>query len=216
MTTILLVDDIQFERKILSKAINHKLECTILEAENSLECFDILKSNSIDLVLLDIELPEINGIEILQKIRELKNSIALPIIMVSGMEQDKHIGQCLQLGANDYISKPINYEITFNRIKNQLEYSKAIRKEITHQELLTLKSIIVTYNHELNTPLTSALLQLEKLKSVPENEHLRLTLDKLTQSLEKIHLVVKKIDKLTSLQEINYDNYSNEESRIKL
>ncbi|WP_294349965.1 response regulator transcription factor [uncultured Clostridium sp.] len=116
MYNVLVVDD----EKEIRDAIEIYLRgenLKVLKAEDGLEALDILESNQIHLIILDIMMPRLDGIKTCMKIRENNN---IPIIMLSakGEDSDKILG--LNVGADDYISKPFNHLELVARVKSQL------------------------------------------------------------------------------------------------
>lgn len=158
--TILILDDMPFDRKILGKAIMRTIQCKILEANSGMEGLEMLAKEKIDLILLDIEMPEMTGDQIVTKIREQKSAIELPIIMVSGNIKDEMVTKCLKNGANDYITKPLNYEISITRIMNHLRLVQAIRdkEKLVHMN----KTLLEVHDHMS--------LCLKKIEEITKNE----------------------------------------------
>ncbi|ENZ00732.1 response regulator transcription factor [Clostridium thermobutyricum] len=116
MFNILVVDD----EKEIRDAINIYLrgeKLQVYNASNGLEALDIIEEKNIHLVILDIMMPKMDGIETCQRIRENHN---IPIIMLSakGEDSDKILG--LNVGADDYITKPFNHLELVARVKSQL------------------------------------------------------------------------------------------------
>ncbi|WP_297630668.1 response regulator transcription factor [uncultured Clostridium sp.] len=116
MFNILVVDD----EKEIRDAINIYLrgeKLQVFNASNGLEALDIIAEKNIHLVILDLMMPKMDGIEACQKIRETNN---IPIIMLSakGEDSDKILG--LNVGADDYITKPFNHLELVARVKSQL------------------------------------------------------------------------------------------------
>ena len=89
----------------------------VFKAENGLEALEILKTSSIDLIILDIMMPKLNGIDTCLKIREEKN---IPIIMLSAKSEDMDKILGLSTGADDYLTKPFNPLELIARVKSQL------------------------------------------------------------------------------------------------
>jgi two-component system, OmpR family, response regulator VanR len=124
---ILIVDDDEKIRNLISIYLENEGYKTI-KASNALEALNVLEQGNIDLIMLDIMMPEMDGIEACMKIREEKN---MPIIMVSAKseELDKIYG--LSSGADDYITKPFNPMELIARVKSQLRRYKRYNKETT-------------------------------------------------------------------------------------
>src|SRR5204862_7848227 len=84
-----------------------------------------VKQDAVDLVLLDIEMPGISGLDALQKLRERYSAAELPIIMVTAKAQSDDVVRALDLGANDYLTKPIDFPVAVARIGTQLSHKHA-------------------------------------------------------------------------------------------
>jgi len=124
---ILIVDDNKVNRILLGRGVEqdgHKIET----AENGKQALDMLKRDSYDLVLLDIEMPEMNGYQVLEAClqdNELRN---LPIIMTSSLDEIDAVVKCVELGAEDYLNKPVNPILLRARVNASLE-KKRLRDE---------------------------------------------------------------------------------------
>ena len=107
---VLITDDDQ--RNIYSlRAVLEKKGMEVLEAHNGLECLDILKTDvHVDMILMDIMMPELNGYETMERIRQNSKFTSLPIIALTAKAMKGDREKCLASGASDYISKPINLE----------------------------------------------------------------------------------------------------------
>lgn len=117
--TILVVDDNRDNRNILARRLErHGYE--VLIAEDGSEVLDILNQQPCDLVLLDILMREMDGMETLQNIRKQHSIKQLPVMMVSALTDAKSMVDAFNSGANDYITKPIDTEVLLARIQTQL------------------------------------------------------------------------------------------------
>jgi two-component system, chemotaxis family, chemotaxis protein CheY len=108
MKFILIVDDSRIMRNIVKKTFSElKIPCQFLEAENGKKACQLLETNKISLVLLDWNMPQMDGMQFLKKVRAMPNYKDLPIIMVTSEAAKYSIVEALQNGATDYIVKPI-------------------------------------------------------------------------------------------------------------
>src|SRR3989449_10338048 len=123
-TRLLIVDDNEMNRDMLARRLERKGYVVGL-AENAKELLERVKQDAVDLVLLDIEMPEISGLDALQKLRERYSAAELPIIMVTAKAQSDDIVKALDLGANDYLTKPIDFPVAVARISTQLSHKRA-------------------------------------------------------------------------------------------
>ena len=124
---ILVADD----DKEIASAIGKLLSIEgydIIEAYNGLEALDALVSNNVQLILLDIMMPKLDGLSTMLKIREKKN---IPIIILSAKSEDSDKILGLSMGADDYITKPFNSQELVARVKSQLRrYMLLDRKSV--------------------------------------------------------------------------------------
>ncbi|MBC8184828.1 sigma-54-dependent Fis family transcriptional regulator [candidate division KSB1 bacterium] len=115
---VLIVDDEKTIRESLKEIlVYHKFDC--LEARDGKEALEVLEKNSIDLVLLDIRLPRIDGMEVLK--RSLSKQPDLPIIIITGQGTIKLAVEAIKSGAYDFLEKPLEAERTLITIQNALE-----------------------------------------------------------------------------------------------
>lgn len=107
---VLLTDDSATIRMIL-KGLLKQLQITeIMEAQDGQEALTLLKSNTVDLVLLDIHMPNLDGLQCLEQIRKLPTGNSVPVIMITSDTDAKQIERANELGANAYIKKPFRIE----------------------------------------------------------------------------------------------------------
>ena len=120
---LLIVDDNEMNRDMLARRLARKGYAIGL-AENAKDLLTRVKQDAVDLVLLDIEMPEISGLDALQKLRERYSAAELPIIMVTAKAQSDDVVEALDLGANDYLTKPIDFPVAVARIGTQLSHKQ--------------------------------------------------------------------------------------------
>jgi len=137
-SNILVVDDNPANTEYLRRklvAAKHN----VLIANSGVEAESLLKSeHQIDLVLLDILMPDLSGYEILGRNRELLQSKNIPTIVVSSLDEQETVYRCLESGAQDFITKPVNFMILAARINSALERKYLLDREEEH--LLKIES----------------------------------------------------------------------------
>jgi signal transduction histidine kinase len=116
---ILVVDDEPINIKILNVALRDEYDISV--ATNGKAALEFVDSgNALDLILLDIMMPEISGLEVLEELRKTHSLSELPIIMATAMDQSTDIVKALELGANDYVTKPIDIPVLKARVQTQI------------------------------------------------------------------------------------------------
>jgi two-component system sensor histidine kinase ChiS len=130
--TILAIDDEPINLEVYKHQLSKKYNTlTTLSAKDTEE---ILSDHTIDLILLDIMMPGIDGFELLNKIRKRFNSEDLPVIIVSARDQNHDLIEGLNRGANDYLVKPYDVEQLLRRIDNQLKMKETLENRNTELE----------------------------------------------------------------------------------
>ena len=209
--TLLIVDDGDFDRKVLRKVLAKFGDFDVVEARDGDRCLEVLDTLKVDLVLLDILMPGSRGTEVLSKIREKFSAIDLPVIMVTSKSEAKDVVDALAAGANDYLTKPIEPHIAFSRISTHLRLVDLVRESVRLKEIAALEAMIVTYNHEINSPLATALMALEGIET---SDTLRLQSAK--TALERISEIVKRIRDATQERQVEFEDYSGTTKMVKL
>ncbi len=125
---ILVVDDVADNRDVLSRRLIRR-GFEVAEATGGHDALALLAREDFDVVLLDIMMPDLGGNEVLRKLRETKSDVDLPVIMVSAKSQSDDVVESLELGANDYIIKPIDFSVALARINTQLARKRAADAE---------------------------------------------------------------------------------------
>jgi len=120
---LLVIDDDPFLRATLKEQFAVEGFHEVFEAENLVEAFQQVDARAPDLVILDIRLPDGNGIEICRKLRE--RGFTRPIIMLTGQNAEQDIIASLEAGANDYVTKPMRMGELLARVKSQLWQHRA-------------------------------------------------------------------------------------------
>jgi class 3 adenylate cyclase len=147
---ILVVDDSRTLRRILIRELNSLGFQNILEAADGVEAIATVRSKSIDLMLLDMEMPELDGLGVLTELKSDDTYKSLPIIVISGADQFEKTIKCIEIGAEDYLPKPFDPILLRARIFSSLEKKRLRDLDQKHLAML---------NHE------KELLEVEQLKT---------------------------------------------------
>jgi adenylate cyclase len=117
---LLVVDDNKVNRLLLGRSLEQQGH-TIEMAENGRQALDMLHAKPFDLVLLDIEMPEMDGYQVLESVSTDIQLRDIPIIITSGLEEINSVVKCIEMGAEDYLTKPVNPVLLKARIGASLE-----------------------------------------------------------------------------------------------
>lgn len=121
---LLVVDDNEMNRDILSRRLARRGH-VVDTAEDGQAALDMVGKQKYDLMLLDIMMPGIDGMEVLRRVRETQKPTDLPIIMVTAKSDSEDVVEALKAGANDYVLKPLDFPVVRARVSTQLHLKQA-------------------------------------------------------------------------------------------
>lgn len=164
---MLIVDDVEINRAILSQFFQNEYE--ILEASDGQEALDILESRKVDILLLDLMMPVMDGMELLGVLHKNPRFSHVPVIVTTSQDVVRSEVQALENGAADYITKPYNPIVVKLRVRNVMarqenEWRK-VRQQAQAEKISAMQSIIETdrltglYNHQTMLEKTAKLVQ---------------------------------------------------------
>ena len=132
---LLIVDDIGDNRALLTRRFERR-GFDVTEAESGLAALELIEKETFDLVLLDVMMPGIDGMETLKRIRGRKSAVALPVIMVTAKSESTNIVDALECGANDYVTKPVDFAVALARVNTQISRRRAEQQvEFANEQL---------------------------------------------------------------------------------
>jgi len=132
---VLIADDIENNRIVLSRRIagmGHEFQT----ANDGLEALHALQSSAFDALLLDIQMPRMDGYEVLENIKKNPDLRHIPVIVISAIDDMESIVRCIELGADDYLCKPFNSVLLKARVSSSLERKKLHDQEIEHRDYI--------------------------------------------------------------------------------
>jgi phosphoserine phosphatase RsbU/P len=126
---LLVVDDNEDNRYTLARRLTREGYTNLTTATNGREALDLLQSKAFDLILLDIMMPDMNGYEVLERMKAGAGLRNIPVIMISALNEIESVVRCIELGAEDYLPKPFNPTLLRARVGASLE-KKRLRDEV--------------------------------------------------------------------------------------
>ena len=124
---LLVVDDSEMNRDMLARRLERR-GYTVAAAEHGRQALDMIAAQPYDLVVLDIMMPGMSGLDVLKELRRQHAATALPVIMATAKDQSEDIVTALQLGANDYVTKPLDFPVLLARVQTQLSLKQAMQE----------------------------------------------------------------------------------------
>lgn len=203
--TLLVVDDDLMNRKMLARSLE-KEGHTVDVAESGAKALEMLRSESFDVVLLDLLMPGMDGSQVLAAIKGDRALRHIPVIMVSAQDELDSTVKCIEMGAEDYLPKPVNPVLLKARLSASLEKKKLRDLELMYlqqevmlrqsEKLATLGKLSAGMAHELNNPASAVQRGAEQLRAaVAEVEQVHL-------NLNALHLSSSQLDLLLGLEEL--------------
>lgn len=191
-----------------------KDQYNVFFAENGHEGLKILDTNKIDLILSDIQMPQMDGYDLLKEVRKQPKFEKIPLIFLSSLGAEDDIVKGLNMGANDYLNKPMRKEMLHTRIKAQLKNSELLRKVVSSEKMSSLGLLMAGLAHELKNPIhaltgnigyidTKMLPKLSDPNQKPEVldkmlENLKLITDAAKNSLSSMQRIVSSVNEFSS------------------
>jgi two-component system sensor histidine kinase/response regulator len=202
---LLVVDDEAVNLQLLKRLFEST--CSIDTAMNGHEALQFLDQNSYDVVLLDIMMPKMSGLDVLKLIRASADLSELPVILISALNDNEEVARGIRLGANDYITKPVDMDIVQARVSTQIKI-KQLRDEraqmIKHlQAANEMKArMMQVASHDLKNPLNNLQMLTQLFHS---NLHDHAKIDKLLRMQESsieamLHVITDFLDSSISSQ----------------
>ncbi len=130
---VLVVDDERMNRMLARRPIEAEGH-EVVEAENGLQALEHLRAGPIDVVLLDLVMPELDGYETLARIKADPALRHIPVIVVSGVDQTASVVRCIEMGATDYLTKPFQVAILRARLESSLAAKRLRDLELEYLE----------------------------------------------------------------------------------
>ncbi|MFI5020075.1 MAG: response regulator [Alphaproteobacteria bacterium] len=154
---LLVVDDNEDNRYTLTRRLSREGYTNLTTAANGREALGLLQGKPIDLVLLDIMMPDMNGYEVLEHLKADPQLRHIPVIMISAVDEVESVIRCIELGAEDYLSKPFNPTLLRARVGASLE-----RKQLLDQ-VRTQAADLATWNQTLEQRVADQLAEIERV-----------------------------------------------------
>lgn len=217
--TILVVDDESLNR-ILLKTYLEELGHTVIAAENGRDALTIANEQPIDAILLDLIMPQPDGLEVLRQLKENPNTHTIPVVVVSASEDLVSAARCIELGALDYLTKPYAPEILKARINASLANRQYQRMQREYMRTLEerneeLDAFAQTVAHDLKSPI-SHIIGFADLIRTSHQEMLVAELEEYLGTIyDSAHNATKLIDDLLLLARIRYEEVMIEEVQMR-
>jgi len=207
MSSILVIDDEPNNFDVIEVLLSvNEQNYTLHYASGGQEAIANLEMFQPDLILLDVMMPDINGMEVCRRIKAMSTWHAVPIIMITALATKEDLARCLEVGADDFISKPVSGLELRARVKSMLriKYQYDRIKTLSNLQENTINllennldqlcgSLVSTLPHELNTPLNGVFSVIDLLVQ----DHQDMSTEEVQELLEMAQQSAQRLEKLT-------------------
>ncbi|MFH0947136.1 MAG: response regulator, partial [Planctomycetota bacterium] len=128
---ILVADDNDINRDLLCQQVERQGH-QVAQASNGREALEMLAGGQFDVLLLDVIMPELNGVEVLQRVRDDESLRHIPVIMLSALDELSSVARCIEIGAEDFIQKPYEWTLLRARIEAAIEKKRLRDREVRY------------------------------------------------------------------------------------
>lgn len=171
---VLIVDDIDANRAVMTRRLEMMSYC-VSSVESGAEALKHLSHSKPDMILLDYMMPQMNWIEVLHRLRSNPETKGLPVIMVTARAESEATVEALRAGADDFVTKPIDYDVLKARIESHVS-RKCNASDLKHEnealdERATMRSLVVAdLEQDLRQEIEKRVELEEKLASISEDQ----------------------------------------------
>lgn len=202
---LLLVEDEPMSRDVLSRRLEDAGYGVTTRASGA-ECLEWLDANQCDLVLMDVAMPVMNGIDALIAIRRSYSPDSLPVILVSALVDSDDVIAGLAAGANDYVVKPVNFRVLEARIHASLRMKSTVKMLVEAERQRVMIETLSQSAAKLAQPLAQTINNLELLmhKTI-EDPEAQEELNEVVTCMEEVIEVIEKLKAAGQSEDVPYD-----------
>ena len=206
---ILVVDDQPININLLERKLQRE-NMDVVTASNGRECLEAISRVTPDLILLDVMMPEMDGIETCERLKKNPDTNAIPIIFITARSSKEGKLEGLNVGAVDYITKPIDLDETLARVKTQLRLQEVHRENLELQRRLgesrrtaAVGAVTQGVAHNLNNLLGVAVGYLDLLKTAADNpEMVRRSVTLIDSAVDRMIDIIRQLSTIASIERL--------------
>jgi DNA-binding response OmpR family regulator len=206
---MLVVDDEQGNRMLLKRLFEREFQ--VICAENGADALDLLVQAPFDLVLLDVMMPTMTGLELLQRMRSRPALAEIPVILVTALAENRFIIEGLQMGANDYVTKPFETDVLRARVQTQLTMKRLLDERKEH--ILQLEAAqsfkdrsFQMASHDLKGPLGNLKMAHSLIRaSLPDEPRVKEVMEMAELTVRNMRSVIDQFLDLAAMQNGNIE-----------
>ena len=204
-STILVVDDSPVSSMLVCMMLKKNSDYRTVRVWNGLECIKKTKEVKPDLILLDIQMPGMNGIEVCKVLKKDERTCDIPVIFVTASTDDDTLREAFDAGGTDYVRKPVNKIELLARIKSALVHRKMEKKLLEEERLRGVLEMAGGICHDLNQPMQvvsgySELLFMDMEKDNSAYPYIKM----IKEQTDEMGSITKKLMRITKYETRDY------------
>lgn len=193
---ILIVDDEPIVLRVLEIHLND-MGFQVLKAVNGAEALNIMKLEMPDLLITDLLMPVMDGLELIKRIKEDSNTLLMPIIVITAMGDRQNVLRAAELGVDEFIIKPFDRNVLSARIKSLFKTKKLQEELMGHkiesEKAKLLSEIVMTVLHHIRNTTHPLAIAAKRYQKSPTTENAELLCQYAVESVEKINATVNSL-----------------------
>ncbi len=212
---ILVVDDVKTNLLHLKHLLSDKYGYSVATADNGKTALKRAQAQKLDLILLDVIMPDISGFEVCKTLKSKQQTKDIPVIFLTSKTDNDSIIEGFECGAVDYVRKPFLEEELISRVKvhielKQIQNQLLLAKDTAEMATNAKSMFLANMSHEIRTPMNGVVGMVEALKSTPLNEDQKEYLDIIDISSENLLSVINDILDFSKVEagQIEFENIS--------
>lgn len=195
--TLLVTDDDIFNLKIILRILEKNGYHT-LSALNGYDCLLLAEKEQPDLILLDIRMPEMDGLEVCRRLKQNPATAEIPVIFVTGETNDDVLKEAFESGGADFVRKPVNRIELLSRVKSELTHQIFVRKLLEEEKFQGVIEMAGAVCHELNQPMQAISGYTELLMMDIDDQDPRYgRIEKIKTQVDRMGEITKKLMRIT-------------------
>ena len=204
---VLIVEDSPTQAQALALLLEGE-GYDVLLAPDAAQGLDMAKTNQPEIVLLDVVLPDHDGFFVCQKLKADETTRGSTVIILSTRDGQEDRLAGLEVGADDYLAKPVDHRELLARLRNHMSLRRWRNSEMEMARLLTLKQVAVTVNHEINNPLQTIMsfsdYLLDQLSSGETPSDIVENMQQIVEAAKRIMDITKRLARATQVATTEY------------
>jgi len=202
--SILIIEDNKELVDLLVRRFGGSYSITFaMDGEEGLKAF---RATRPDMVLLDLSLPKVSGFDVLKEIKSSEAGQDVPVLILTALSDTSNVVTGFSMGADDYVVKPFNFMELSARIKAHLTIRTLQRQLIDMERLNMLREVAVSFNHEINNPLSAISVFAHFLKGRLDTAcvECKNSVEGIISEVDRISGIVKKLSEATHAASVDY------------